>query len=238
MIFLSKRLSNVQNGAEYEGGETSAESVSERGWTDLFAIAFTLLFITWLNLRKNPEAWVKAKTVPPILAGLSAQHWFDLAYLLLAATLIWMLISHRRRALPFIPSDWLGKGQLLYLAFLWWMVAGNFERAVVAFAPQRLITEGVIFLNALICASILLRSGRGANEAQSIDSPAPVDFAAMVKKTAAAGLIAALVSIAADWGIIRAIYGDSFAGFAAKHIRFGPNATATTEKPKEGQPHP
>src|SRR5262249_4393573 len=121
MIFLSKRLPRVQDEAGGEAGKTNAGSAPEPGWTDIFAIAFKLLLITWLNLRKNPEAWVKAKTVPQILAGLSAQHWFDLAYLLLAAAIIWMLISHRRRALPFIPSNWLGKGQLLYLAFLWWM---------------------------------------------------------------------------------------------------------------------
>jgi hypothetical protein len=30
------------------------------------------------------------------------------------------------------------------------MVAGNFERALVTFAPQRLVTEGVIFFNATI----------------------------------------------------------------------------------------
>ncbi|MGH9752871.1 MAG: hypothetical protein ACREA2_08800 [Blastocatellia bacterium] len=47
-----------------------------------------------------------------------------------------------------------------------------------------------------------------------------------------------MVSVVADWGIVRAIYGDTFAGFSGKHIRFGPDATATTEKPKEGQPHP
>jgi hypothetical protein len=31
--------------------------------------------------------------------------------------------------------------------------------------------------------------------------------------------------ILTDWAIVRAIYGDRFAGHAGKHIRFGPNAT-------------
>jgi hypothetical protein len=242
MIYLGKRLPRVQDEAGNEGrgeaGESRPGLPPERGWTDLFAAAFTLLLITWLNLRKNPEAWIKAKTVPETLAGLSARHWFDLAYLLLAAAVIWMLISHRRRALPFIPSSWLGKGQLLYLAFLWWMVVGNFERAVVAFAPQRLVTEGVIFLNALICTVVLLRYARDEGDEREDDPPTATEFGAVVKRTAAAGLIAAAVSIAADWAVVRAIWGDTFAGFAAKHIRFGPNATATTEKPKDGQPHP
>ena len=31
-------------------------------------------------------------------------------------------------------------------------------------------------------------------------------------------------------GVIRALYGNNFAGYSGKHIRFGPNATATTLK--------
>jgi hypothetical protein len=242
MLFLSRRLPRIQDEVGDESRDGSAENRSGRplgrGWTDLFAIAFTLLLITWLNLRKNPEAWVKAKTVFETFAGLSAQRWFDLAYLFLALAVIWTLIQHRRRPLPFIPPSWLGRGQLLYLTFLWWMVVGNFERAVVAFTPQRLITEGVIFLNALICTAVLLRYANEERARQSVDQSPPTDFAALFKKTAAAGLIAAAASVVVDWGVVRAIYGDTFAGFAAKHIRFGPNATATTEKPKEGQPHP
>jgi hypothetical protein len=41
----------------------------------------------------------------------------------------------------------------------------------------------------------------------------------------AAGTCAAIVSIVADWAIVRAIYGDHFAGHAGLHIRFGPKAT-------------
>src|SRR5262245_9139367 len=67
MIYLSSRLPRIQDEIGDEGGENRHERVPERRWTDLFAIAFTLLLITWLNLRKNPEAWVKAKTVPQIL---------------------------------------------------------------------------------------------------------------------------------------------------------------------------
>jgi len=226
MLFLSRRLPRHN------------DEPAERKWTDLFAIAFTLLLITWLNLRKNPERWVKAKTIPDAIAGIQAQLWFELAFLLLAAAVIWLLITHTRRALPFIPTNWLGKGQLLYLVFLWWMVAGNFERAVVSFAPQRLVTEGVVFLNAVICTLILSLHARSRDEERTIDQKPSSDFPALIRKTLAVGLIATAVSVVADWGIVRAIYGDTFAGFAGQHIRFGPAATATTEKPKEGQPHP
>jgi len=99
------------------------------------------------------------------------------------------------------------------------------------------VTEGVIFLNAVICTLILLLSEREGGEELTDRNP-PGDFSALIKKTVFAGVIAMAASVAADWGIVRAIYGDTFAGFAGKHIRFGPDATATTEKPKEGQPHP
>ena len=47
-----------------------------------------------------------------------------------------------------------------------------------------------------------------------------------------------MISVLADWGIVRALFGDQFAGHANKHIRFGPNATASKLKPASGKPHP
>jgi hypothetical protein len=44
-------------------------------------------------------------------------------------------------------------------------------------------------------------------------------------RTVAAGLLAAAGAILLDWAIVRAIYGDRFAGHANLHIRFGPRAT-------------
>ncbi len=223
MLFLAKRAPRVD------------DQPGERRWTDLFAVGFVLLLVTWLNLRKNPERWVEAKVAPEAIIGVSSQVWFELAYLVMAVMVIWLLVSHTRRALPFIPASWLGKSQLLYLVFLWWMVAGNFERALVAFAPQRLVTEGVIFFNASVCTLLaLLYAGARPN----VDQKEPADFSALIRKTVIIGLMATALSLIADWRIVRAIYGDTFAGFAAKHIRFGPEATATSEKPKPSQPHP
>jgi hypothetical protein len=208
-----------------------------RRWTEPFAVCFVLLGVTWLNLSRNPETWVKAKTVPQIMAGWSAQAWFNLAYGALAVVIIWLILRHRRQRLEFIPTSWRGRGQLLYVVFLWWMVVGNFERALVSFGSQRLITEGLIFLNATICTLFLLSSApvRVAAREPAVET---AGFGALLKKVAAVGLVGTALSLLADWGITRALYGDEQAGFSAKHIRFGPNATATAEKPKVGQPHP
>ncbi len=66
------------------------------------------------------------------------------------------LAPARRRPLAIVPPGPMGRGQLLYVVLLWWVVAGNFERIVVSFTAQRLVTEGVIGAVALACTLIVL----------------------------------------------------------------------------------
>jgi hypothetical protein len=211
------------------------DSAPVRRWTEACAVVFVLIGITYLNLRKNPGTWVKANAMPPALLGWSPDAWFNLAYLALAAVVIVALAVHLRRPLALIPASDAGKAQLLYLVFLWWMVTGNFERAVVGFAPQRLVTEGVIHFNAVVCSLLVLLCA----------PTAPVSFAApsglapgALRRVIALGLLGTILSLAADWAATRAVWGNQFAGHAALHIRFGSNATATKEKPAAGKPHP
>jgi hypothetical protein len=208
---------------------------SVRKWTDLYAVAFVLMAVSYLNLQKNPAAWVKARSVPETMLGLSAETWFNFACLALAAAGIGLLLLNQRRPLALLPSTALGRGQLLYLAFLWCMVIGNFERALVSFAPERLVTEGVIHLNAVLCTLGILWPDRVRPGEPAPPAPSPPGW---LSRTIAAGLMLTILSLIADWAIVRAVYGDRFAGYANKHIRFGPDATATTEKPKPGLPHP
>jgi hypothetical protein len=206
-----------------------------RRWADSYAAAFVLLVVTYINLAKNPEVWVKAKAMPATLYGLSAGGWFNLAYVALALVFFALLAVHRRRPLPLLSTSWLARGQMLYLAFLWVMVVGNFERALTSFAPQRLITEGVVFLNAALCTIGIFLSAPGADRKLP---EAGFNWSRLLPKTFAVGLIAMALSVPADWVVVRAVYGDTQASHASKHIRFGPEATATTEKPKLDVPHP
>jgi hypothetical protein len=167
--------------------------------------------------------------------GLSAKTWFNVAYLSIAIAITWTLTRHLKSPLPLLPASALGKGQLLYLIFLWWMVVGNFDRAQVAFTPQRLVTEGVIHLNAVLCTVLLLLCVPPSTSPRRNDS---VDFRSAISKTIGAGTVGVIVSVLLQWAVVRTIYGDQFAGHAGKHIRFGPNATATTKRPVPGQPHP
>jgi hypothetical protein len=206
-----------------------------RRWTEVHAVLFVLIGITFLNLRKNPGTWVKANTVPAALYGLSADVWFNFAYLALAGLFLAALLVHQRRPLPLIPASDAGKAQLLFLVFLWWMVAGNFERAVVGFAPQRLITEGVIHLNAVCCSLLVLLCVPAPFTPSA--SPA-LAMPARLRRVIGIGLLGTVLSLAADWAIVRAVWGNQHAGHSALHIRFGPKATATKEKPAASKPHP
>ena len=105
------------------------------------------------------------------------------------------------------------------------MVIGNFERALVGFKDQRLVTENVIHLNALICVVILLTADRAPvpGTLVRLREPAPARWGRLV----AMGVGTAFIAVLADWAIVRGLYGDRFAGHAGLSIRFGPNATTS-----------
>jgi hypothetical protein len=213
---LARRLGPV-------GGETADDEGRDR-WTLPLAVGFVLLGIPYVNLSKNVAEWTRAGAVPHALYGIPAWLWFDLAFLAAAVGLALLMIRHMRRPLAVVPPTPLGRGQGLYLLLLAIMVIGNFERAVVAFSAQRLVTEGVIHLNALFCAVVLLSSDAPVDRVPGPRVPVrgePARWARLL----AIGTAAALIMIIADWAIVRFIYGDRFAGHAGLHIRFGPNAT-------------
>lgn len=194
-------------------------------WTNRFAALFILIGITYVNLAKNPPEWIKSKTLPEEMYGIPSAVWFAMAYLLLLAVALAILKTNP----PLLPLNPLGRSQLLLLAFLWWIVAGNFERAIVHFAPQRLVTEGVIFFNAAILSLLLLRR---------VDAPTFATTALDLKigRVIAFGAAAFVLVSAGSWGMVRAVYGDTFAGYANKHVRFGTNAPASG--PVKGRAHP
>jgi hypothetical protein len=191
-----------------------------RRWTEIYAVGFVLVLITYLNFRKNVGNWTAAKAVPDFLAGLPAWAWFDLAYALIAVAVLVPLIVHRFRPLPLLDMSWLARGSWLFLVFLWWVVAGNFERIVVAFTPQRLVTEGVIHLNAVLC-TLLVAVGSCSERRE------PTSLQSRLGRTMLVGLVAASISVLIDWGVVRLVHGDRYVGkaYSGLHIRFGPNAT-------------
>jgi hypothetical protein len=214
-----------------------SEDPSEKRWMDWMTPAFILLLLTYMNLQKNPDAWVQSRAkMPEMMYWMSAEGWFNLGYLALAVGILWLLIAHTQRSLAVIPSSWLGKGQLLYIVFLWWMVVGNFERALVGFTEQRLITEGVILINAVICTLMVCLLIRAP--AQAPMEAVAIYYRPFIRKAVLCGIVAAILAIIVDWGITHALWGNLHVPEAGLHIRFGPQATATTKKPDPGKPHP
>ncbi|WP_229311460.1 hypothetical protein [Larkinella rosea] len=155
-------------------------------WTLGVAAVFVLLAIPYVNLVKNVEEWGKklnpavwtqavaeadgsVKTAPAVwdvpylghlpkvdYLHLSPDGWFNLTWFFLLVMAVLVVRRHLQEPLAIIPKTWLGKGQLLFLILLWVMVIGNFERALVDWAPQRLLTEWVITINAVLATALVV----------------------------------------------------------------------------------
>jgi hypothetical protein len=82
--------------------------------------------------------------------------WFNLTWAMLVAACIIIVVRHYRSPLPIIPKSNLAKGQLIFLIILWIMVVANFERALTGWHPSRMLTEWVIFVNAMIATVLVL----------------------------------------------------------------------------------
>jgi hypothetical protein len=123
--------------------------------------------------------------------------------------------------MPILPASRLGKGQLFFVVFLWWIVLGNLARTV-PFLEQRLVTEGTIHLNACLCTllALLLPSQQRSAEIEPVS-----DYVSLLKTTALSVAIGSVLVVAGEFAVVRGLWGDTFAGHAANHIRFGPDAT-------------
>src|SRR5207244_2181403 len=113
----------------------------ERPWTELFSVVFIFNILSYINIVKNISDWTAAHKITvngaqgtyrsvaeflqaPLFGSitLSAWTWFTLMWLVFTAAPVAVLVRHRARRVELIPSSWLGKGQLLYLIFLWLIV--------------------------------------------------------------------------------------------------------------------
>ena len=214
-------------------------------WMDMFAIFCVIIALTYLNYRKAVQTWVDSiDSLPERMFGIPVvgwfRHsrgwigWFELFYILLSIALVVILTVNLRDPIPLISESWMGNGQLLYLVLLWWMVVFNFERALVNFSPHRMVTEGVVTLNAIICTVLV------AISAQTVPKHigSRFSFSEWLLPGSLYGIAVMVMTTAAFWGIKHALYGKQHAPGASLHIRFGKDSNAPKEKPKAGEPHP
>lgn len=206
------------------------EEASLRRWAEPLCVLFVMLVITYVNIVKNLEAvWLKdPRTLQDTLWGISSATWFNLAYLALAVTIVVPLLAYcRGRELAVLPASRLGKGQLFFIVFLWWIVIGNLSRTV-PFPEQRLITEGVIHVNACLCTLFALLLPASTLVA---GFEPPPNWRQFVRNTALSAAIGAVLVVAGEFGLVRGLWGDTFAKQGNLHVRFGKDAT-TQQKEK------
>lgn len=214
-------------------------------WVEVFAVFCVIIALTYLNYRKAAQTWVDiVESLPERFFGLPVvgwfRHsrgwigWFELFYIGISIALITILVANLQNPIPFIPESWLGKGQLIYLIFLWWIVIFNFERAIINFSPGRLITEGTITLNAIIC-TVLVAIGP-----QMITKQTGSDFSFenWLWNSSVSVIVVLVCTSFAFWGIKHFLFGKQHVPHAGLHIRFGENSNAPKAKPMEGKPHP
>ncbi|MAF12543.1 hypothetical protein CMK11_19015 [Candidatus Poribacteria bacterium] len=212
-------------------------------WMHVAAVAFTLVLLTYVNHRKATLTWIEQVASLPErfyripTAGWFRRSrgwigWFELVYLAIGVAVVWIGAAHLRSPLPFLPESALGRAQLLFLLFMWWIVVFNFERALTGFTPARIITEGAITWNAVACTVFVCL---GATSVALVETSGAAAATSAAVTAAVLGVVCVTV---AGWTVAKGLFGSEHISDAGLHIRFGPNRTATKQRPTRGSAHP
>jgi hypothetical protein len=192
----------------------SEDSGPREYWTEILAVTVTVPLLMWVNLQKDVGEWTRGPSpaMPGVmrmpLAGfsLSAWAWFNILFGIAAMAFVMLLNIHTRRRLALLELGWLGRGQWLYLVLLWVFVIGNFGRIVVHFTEQRLLTEGVITLNAVLATMLLLLVPRTT---PTQHSRIPPGYGRLIAAAVLTALVCAAVFPVLETQCVRAVYKDA-----------------------------
>ena len=155
-------------------------------WAMAFSALFTMFGLTYFNSVKNvnqwssslnPEVWFqtitnaagRTQTVPATwdvpflgrLPGIDFLHltplgWYNLTWAFLTFACAYVIYRHFKNPLPIIPKSPLAKGQIIFLIILWLMVVANFEKMLVIWLDDRLLTEWIITVCAIIATAMIV----------------------------------------------------------------------------------
>jgi len=223
-------------------------------WTRAFSALFVMLVLTYFNVLKNVEVWSNqlnpdiwkrtiqhaggvTETVPALwdfpyigrlpgidFLNMTPTGWFNFTWLLLVIGCIVIVVRHYRSPLAIIPRSSLAKGQLIFLILLWIMVIGNFEMALTGWNPIRMITEWVIFVNALIATVLVLLLPR---EEETVIIIEEENYKPIYRRLWIKAVAALLISSVLFFTTIRMIYQYPTyekLNFKQYQTRFGPEA--------------
>jgi hypothetical protein len=180
-------------------------------WTEILALTVTVPALIWVNLQKDVGEWTRGPSpampammrMPLVGFSLSAWAWFNIFFGIAAMAFVVLLNVHTRRRLALLELGWLGRGQWLYVVLLWVFVIGNFGRIVVHFTEQRLLTEGVITLNAILACMLLLLVPRTT---ATQPSRIPLGYGRLIGGAVLIALVCAVVFPVAETLCVRAVY--------------------------------
>jgi len=218
-------------------------------WPEIVALTVVLPVLLYVNLVKNVADWTRVNpshvvaAVPKVmrmpLVGfpLSATGWFNIFFGTAAIALVMLLSVHTRRRLSLLEQSWLGRGQLLFVVLLWAFVIGNFGKAITGFTEQRLLTEGVITLNAVFATIMIFLLPRSASE---LPPPTTRGFDRLIGGSLMAAVLCAALVPPLETACVRAVYGDAPVNHAGKNVpetRFGLRANWMQSPLLKGSDH-
>ncbi|MFO0947803.1 MAG: hypothetical protein U1D30_18090 [Planctomycetota bacterium] len=207
-------------------------SAPRRRGTEILALGFVIPFLLYFNMVKNVADWTSehggVRSLPETLRApwfddwvLSAWGWFNFFFAIASFAFLVLLVVHLKRPLAILPASWVGRGQLLYFLLLWCFVLGNFTKALTSFQEQRLLTEGVIIVHAVLATVLMLILPRPDQPTADLPS---ANFVPLVRFATILTLVMVLVAPPSMTYAVRSIYGDAGAGHGGKNLRFGPEA--------------
>ena len=205
-----------------------------------------MVILTYLNHRKAVLTWIEQIDVLPerfyglpttgmFLFSRGFLGWFELIYISVGVAVFYLLTVHSETPIYLLTNSWMGKGQQLYIVFMWWIIAFNFERALPRFSPERIVTEGTIIFNGIVATVLCLVA--------TIQLPTVITNTKMLTEASyllafGYGFAILVMSSLLFWAITLVLFAQAPIPHSGLHIRFGPNRTVSKKKPKAGQNHP
>jgi len=183
-------------------------------WGKGFALFFLLIIMTYVNLEKNVFNWIDNGMVGDTIFNISTHTWFDIGYAILGVLVLAFIFSSQHNRLILLPDSALGKGYLLFLLILWWIIIGDQFNAFLKFNYVRLIVEGSFFISAVLL-SLWISFRKPIPFSQFKDESE--NLRARSGKVLIALLSVWIVAVIAQTTLARVSHKEAFGGH---HIRF------------------
>jgi predicted neuraminidase len=183
-------------------------------WGKGFALFFLLVVMTYVNLEKNVDNWINNGMVRDTIFSISTHAWFDIGYAILGLLVLGFIFRSQRNKLILFPESDLGKGYLLFLLILWWIIIGDQFNAFLRFNYVKLIVEGSFFISAILL-SLWICFRKPISFTQFKDESA--NLRARSGKVLITLVSVCVVAVIAQTTLARISHNEAFKGH---HIRF------------------